>query len=197
MSGKFVLRLTGCLLMIFSFACSAPKESKGPTLPPVNTAVPEPKPAEIKVYDISKEDITKIPDITSRNISVEGVKLGDRTRDVDKILGNPIKTETLPEVYRSAYKNHSLYLEFDRHTGKVKTIYVNSLYKNAKGDLAELLAKGKLELLKKIFGDNPVETHPEAKITMFEYPARGIQFIHQDQLEVGSHTLKLVEPKGN
>jgi hypothetical protein len=73
---------------------------------------------------------------------------------------------------------------------------VNSLYKNAKGDLAELLAKGKLELLKKIFGDNPVETHPEPKITMFEYPAKGIQFIHQDQLEVGSHTLKLVEPKG-
>ncbi len=69
---------------------------------------------------LSKEDITKIPDITSRNISVEGVKLGDRTRDVDKILGDPMKTETLPRVYRSAYRNHGLYLEFDRYTGKVK-----------------------------------------------------------------------------
>ena len=196
MSGKFVLRLTGCLLMIISFACSAPKESKGPTLPPVNTAVPEPKPAEIKVYDISKEDITKIPDITSRNISVEGVKLGDRTRDVDKILGNPIKTETLPQVYRSAYKNHSLYLEFDRFTGKVKTIYVNSLYKNAQGDLAELLANGKLQLLKKAFGDNPIESHPDSKTTVLEYPSKGILFVHHNELEQGSHTLKLVEPKG-
>jgi hypothetical protein len=197
MSGKLVLRLTGCFLMIFSFACSAPKESKEPTLPPVNTAVPEQKPAEIRIYDISKEDIIKIPGITSRNISVEGVKLGDRTRDVDKILGNPIKTETLPLVYRSAYRDHGLYLEFDRYTGKVKAIYVNNLYKNIKGELAVLMAGGKLELMKRAFGDNPIETHPEPKITMYEYPSKGIQFIHQDQLEVGSHTLKLVEPKGN
>jgi hypothetical protein len=196
MSRKIVPRLMGIFLVIFSFSCSAPKESKEPTLPPAKPAETEQKPVEIKVHDLSKEDITKIPDITSRDISVEGVKLGDRTRDVDKILGNPMKTETLRDVYRSSYKNNSLYLEFDRNTGKVKTIFVNSLYKDAKGDLAELLAKGKLELMKKAFGDNPVESHPEPKTTLFDYPAKGIQFIHQDQLEVGSHTLKLVEPKG-
>jgi hypothetical protein len=30
---------------------------------------------------------------------------------------------------------------------------------------------------------------------MYDYQSKGIQFIYQDQLEVGSHTLKLVEPK--
>lgn len=196
MSRVLVLRLTGIFLVIFSFACSAPRESKEPTNPPAKPAESEQKPAEVKIYELSKEDITKIPNITSRNISVEGVKLGDRTRDVDKILGNPMKTETLRDVYRSSYKNHGLYLEFDRYTGKVKTIFVNTLYKNAKGDLAALLDKGKLELMKKAFGDNPIESHPEPKTTMYDYPSKGIQFIHQDQLEVGSHTLKLVEPKG-
>lgn len=196
MSRKLILRLTGIFLVVFPLACSSPKESNEPSLQPAKQLESDQKPVEVKVYDLTKEDITKIPDITSRNISVEGVKLGDRTRDVDKILGNPIKTDTLPQVYRSAYRNHGLYLEFDRYTGKVKAIYLNNLYKNIKGELAVLMAGGKLELMKRIFGDNPIESHPEPKITMYEYPSKGIQFIHQDQLEVGSHTLKLVEPKG-
>ncbi len=31
-----------------------------------------------------------------------------------------------------------------------------------------LMAKGKLELMKRAFGDNPVETHPEPKTTMYD-----------------------------
>ena len=54
----------------------------------------------------------------------------------------------------------------------MKTIYVNNLYKDTKGDLAELLAKGKLEFMKKAFGDNPVESHPEPKTTMYDYPVQ-------------------------
>ena len=62
MSRKLVLRLTGIFWMIFSFACSAPKESKEPTLPPANPAEPEQKPVEIKVYDISpKKTSQKFP----------------------------------------------------------------------------------------------------------------------------------------
>jgi hypothetical protein len=183
--------------LILCFGCSAPKESKEPTGPAPKPVETQPEPVETKVYDLSKEDITKIPDITSRNISVEGVKLGDRTRDVDKALGVPLKTETLPTVYRSAYRDHGLYLEFDRFTGKVKAIFVNNLYKKANGGLANLLDKGKLEQMKAAFGENPIESHPEPKTTLFDYPAKGIQLIHQDQLEVGSHTLKLVEPKSN
>jgi hypothetical protein len=151
---------------------------------------------EVKVYDISKEDITKVPGITSRNISVQGVKLGDRTRDVDKLLGNPIKTEKLPKIYRSAYLNHGIYLDFDRYTGKVTTIYINTnYYKKAKGNLSDLLAHGKLDVLQKAFGDDPLESKPEPNSTMWEYPKKGIQFIHLKQEGLASYTLKLVEPR--
>ena len=39
------------------------------------------------VYEITKDQITSHPGWTSRNVSVLGVKLGDKTRDVEKNLG--------------------------------------------------------------------------------------------------------------
>jgi hypothetical protein len=190
-------KLSIATILVFMFIhCTGPKESKKSPAP-TKPAEPVEKPEEVKIYDLSEVDITSIPDITSQNISVEGVKLGERTRDVDKILGAPIKTESLRDAYRAAYRNHGLYVEFNRYTGKVTAIFVNNLYKKAKGELGDLLASGKFELMKKAFGDNPVESHPEPKVTMYEYPSKGIIFIHQDQLGEGGHTLKLVEPKGN
>jgi hypothetical protein len=185
--------LLGLLTLILFHGCT--ESSKAPSVPADATATKPEKPTT--VYDLSKEDITKIPNITSRNISVEGVKLGDRTRDVDKLLGNPIKTETLQRHYRSAYRNHGIYLEFDKFTGKVSAIYVNTnYYKQAKGALSDLLAHGKLDLLKQSFGENPAESQPEANTTLWNYPQKGIQFVHIKQADTASYTLKLVEPKG-
>jgi hypothetical protein len=148
------------------------------------------------VYDLSKEDITKIPGITSRNISVEGVKLGDRTRDVDKLLGKPEKTESLQRHYRTAYRNHGIYVEIEKLTGKVTSLYVNTnYYKQAKGGLSDLLAHGKLDLLKQSFGENPIETQPERTTTLWSYPEKGIQFVHIKQEDTASFTLKLVPPQ--
>jgi hypothetical protein len=183
--------LAAMLLAMFSSCAESPKAPE-----PAAKAEPEKPAAPPVVYDLSKEDITKVPDITSLNISVEGVKLGDRTRDVDKLLGNPIKTETLPRHYRSSYRNHGIYLEFDKFTGKVTTIYVNTnYYKQAKGDLSQLLAHGKLDLLKKSFGENPKESNPDSTTTLWEYPEKGIQFVYIKQAGTASYTLKLVEPE--
>ena len=174
--------------------CSDSKVTHPPSAS--KTAEPAKQEAPIQVYDVSKEDITKIPGITSRNISVEGVKLGDRTRDVDKLLGTPIKTESLPKIYRSAYREYGVYLEFDRFTGKVNTIYINTnYYKKVKGDLSELLARGKLDLLKKSFGENPTESKPDASTVLWDYSEKGIQFVHLKQAGIASYTLKLIEPK--
>ena len=191
---------TAALLFFGLFlSCSqSPKETSSTTPSPASNKAGAGSAAtqEVKIYDISKEDITKIPEITSRNISVRGVKLGDRTRDVDKLLGNPIKTEKLPKIYRSAYLNHGIYLDFDQYTGKVTTIYINTnYYKKAKGNLSDLLAHGKLDVLKKAFGEDPVESKPEPTSTMWEYPKKGIQFIHLEQEGLASYTLKLVEPR--
>lgn len=185
------------LLALFSSCAESPKPAAPPADSAAKTAAAEKPPTPPSLYDLSKEDITKIPAITSRNISVEGVKLGDRTRDVDRLLGNPIKTDTLPRHYRSAYRNHGIYLEFDKFTGKVTAIYVNTnYYKQAKGGLSDLLAHGKLDLLKKSFGENPAESKPDATTTLWEYPEKGIQFVHIKQADTASYTLKLVPPKG-
>jgi hypothetical protein len=192
---KLLLTLAPLVVSIVFSSCTESSKSGAPSAPTAVKPVDPKQPAV--VYDLTKEDITKVPDITSRNISVEGVKLGDRTRDVDKLLGNPIKTETLPRHYRSAYRNHGIYLEFDRFTGKVSAIYVNTnYYKQAKGGLSDLLAHGKLDLLKSSFGGNPVESQPERNTTLWSYPEKGIQFVHIKQADTASYTLKLMEPKG-
>src|SRR5688572_11626118 len=184
--------------IVFVFAgctsCSEAPKTPAPAEPSAASKAPEAPAATF--YDLSKEDITKIPAITSRNISVEGVKLGDRTRDVDKLLGKPEKTEVLQRHYRTAYRNHGVYVEIEKNTGKVTSLYVNTnYYKQAKGTLSDLLAHGKLELLKQSFGENPVETKPDRTTTLWSYADKGIQFVHIKQEETASFTLKLVPPQ--
>ena len=121
--------------LVFVFACcmSCSEAPKTPA-PRTQSAAGKAPEAPATFYDLSKEDITKIPGITSRNISVEGVKLGDRTRDVDKLLGKPERTESLQRHYRTAYRNHGVYVEIEKLTGKVTSLYVNTnYYKQAKG----------------------------------------------------------------
>jgi hypothetical protein len=187
-------RLAIVLLLAICVNCSEAPKAPAPAAPAAKT--PEVPADSVTLYDLSKEDITKIPAITSRNISVEGVKLGDRTRDVDKLLGKPEKTEVLQRHYRTAYRNHGVYVEIEKVTGKVTSLYVNTnYYKQAKGALSDLLAHGKLDLLKQSFGESPVETKPDRITTLWSYPQKGIQFVHIKQEETASFTLKLVPPQ--
>jgi hypothetical protein len=196
MTVKSLLRLIACLLPLLCLSCSRPSQPPSPAAVEPEPAKPAQPAEEAKIYDVTQEDITKIPGITSRNISVAGLKLGDRTRDLDKLLGKPLKTDRLPKLYRTAYENHGIYVDTDKYVGKVITIYINTnYYKKVKGDLSELLAHGKIELLKKAFGDNPVQSEPERGAVMWSYPDKGIQFIHLTQQGTASYTLKLVEPE--
>jgi hypothetical protein len=183
-------------LFAYCIGCSEGPKTPAPSAQSAAARAPDASAAPVTLYDLSKEDITKIPGITSRNISVEGVKLGDRTRDVDKLLGKPERTETLQRHYRTAYRNHGVYVEIEKLTGKVTSLYVNTnYYKQAKGALSDLLAHGKLDLLKQSFGENPVETKPERTTTLWSYPDKGIQFVHIKQEDTASFTLKLVQPQ--
>ena len=190
------LAFASVFLVVFCVCCSEAPKTPPPSAQSASAKASEAPAAPVTFYDLSKEDITKIPGITSRNISVEGVKLGDRTRDVDKLLGNPERTESLQRHYRSAYRNYGIYVEIEKLTGKVTGLYVNTnYYKQAKGALSDLLAHGKLDLLKQSFGENPVETKPERTTTLWSYPDKGIQFIYIKQDDTASFTLKLVPPK--
>jgi hypothetical protein len=150
----------------------------------------------VKAYDVKKEDVTKVAEITSPNFVVEGISLGTPTKEIDKLLGKPIKVETHGNTHRCAYRNYGLYLDVDKYTGKVTNIYLNTLYAdNVKGDLSALLSKGNLELLKKSFGDNPAESQPDPNTTLWEYPKKGIMFLRMKQGEDITFTLKLVQPR--
>jgi hypothetical protein len=189
-------RFAFLFLLACCLSCSESPKTPAPGAQSGAAKAPDAQAAPVTVYDLSKEDITKIPGITSRNISVEGVKLGDRTRDVDKLLGKPEKTESLQRHYRTAYRNHGIYVEIEKLTGKVTSLYVNTnYYKQAKGGLSDLLAHGKLDLLKQSFGENPIETQPERTTTLWSYPEKGIQFVHIKQEDTASFTLKLVPPQ--
>lgn len=196
MTVKSLLRLLVCPLLLFCSSCSRSSQPPAPASTQPEATKPAQPAEEVKVHDVTQEDITKIPGIASRNISVAGVKLGDRTRDLDKLLGKPLKTESLPKLYRTAYDNHGIYIDTDRYVGKVISIYINTnYYKRVKGDLSELLAHGKIELLKQAFGENPIRSEPERGAVMWSYPEKGIQFIHLKQEGTASYTLKLVEPR--
>ena len=183
-------------LFAYCMSCSEAPKAPAPGAQSAAAKAPDAPAPAVTLYDLSKEDITKIPGITSRNISVEGVKLGDRTRDVDKLLGKPERTETLQRHYRTAYRNYGIYVEIEKMTGKVTSLYVNTnYYKQAKGALSDLLAHGKLDLLKQSFGESPVESKPDRTTMLWSYPDKGIQFVHIKQEETASFTLKLVPPQ--
>ena len=195
MSRNSLTSLSVLMLLVLTLSCSQSPQQPAPASSSPEGAKSTPPPQEVKLYDVSKDDITAIPDITSRNISVLGVKLGDRTRDVDRLLGKPIKMESLPKLYRSAYEDYAVYVDIDRYAAKVVALYVNTnYYKKAKGNLSELLAHGDIDLLKKCFGPDPVQSKPDVQTTMWAYPQKGIQFIHIKADQTASYTLKLVEP---
>src|SRR5437763_10401186 len=94
-----LVAVLGMLLLCLAGCGREEKKTESPPQPaaePAPTAKPEEK---VPVYELTKEDLTTHDGWTSRNVSILGVKLGDRTRDVEKNLGNVENTRTLPEDY--------------------------------------------------------------------------------------------------
>lgn len=200
MSGKYAL---GIAILVGSSGFSGCTQAPEPP-PPADSesesakveAVAEPE--EIKVYDLAKEDISQIPDLTSRNLSVMGVKLGDRTAEVNqnKQLGKALGTTPVGGLYRSAYQERGIYIDFDKQTGKVITIYVNtSLAKKVKGRFRSILRRGNLNLFKKMFGPEPRRLRPDLQTTSWRYPRKGVELIQTRSGDQRTYTFKLVRPR--
>src|SRR5437899_9194600 len=93
-------------MLILCLAGCGGEEKKTESAPqPAAEPAPAPKPEEkVPVYELTKEDLTTHEGWTSRNVSILAVKLGDRTRDVEKNLGNVENPGTLPEDYLTVYR---------------------------------------------------------------------------------------------
>ena len=153
-----------------------PKEADEP-----KAEAPKAAPVEVPTYDLTKDAITSHPDWTSRNVMVMGVKLGDKTTDVAKNLGEQMgKTIVLADEYQTYYQKNGLALFTFKLTGKIKRIEVLQGFgeKLADPKLKNLLASGDLKQMRDIFGmEESKEEKADIMGTEYVYDARGIRFI--------------------
>ena len=180
-----ILSLTGC---------GGAEENKQ-AAQPAATPAPAPKPEEEKVpmYEITKDDITSHPGWTSRNITVLGVKLGDRTRDVEKNLGAVENTRTLAEDYLTIYQGNGIFVYTFKLTGKARKIEVNQAFgkKVADAKLQKLLSSGDLKVMRDVLGMEEGEAvqNTDDNSTEYPYDSRGFRFV---KFKVGGKTLNAI-----
>jgi hypothetical protein len=179
----FVLALVGC-------AEEAPKEEAKAT-----AAAPAPKPVEesVPVYELTKDDITSHPGWTSRNISFLGVKLGDKTTQVEKNLGAVENTRTLPEDYLTVYQGNGLFVYTFKITGKARKVEVNQAFakKVADAKLQKLLNSGDVKTMREVLGMEegmPIENADDMSVE-YPYDSRGFRFV---KFKVGGKTLNAI-----
>src|SRR5438046_571037 len=142
MLSMLILCLAGC--------AEEPKQESQPA------AAPKPKPVEEKVpiYEITKDEITTHDGWTSKNISVLGVKIGDKTRDVEKNLGAVENTRTSADDYLTVYQGNGIFVYTFKITGKARKIEVNQAFakKVADAKLSKLLTAGDLKTMHEVLG---------------------------------------------
>src|SRR5262245_54678760 len=97
---------------ILSLAACADEEPKKAEQPAAAPKAEAPKPAEETgpVYEITKDEITSHPGWTSRNISVMGLKLGDKTQNIEKMLGPVENSRTTPEDYLTIHQTNGVFV---------------------------------------------------------------------------------------
>ena len=192
---KRVMLLTISSILVLCLAGCGGEEKKTESAPQSAAApAPAPKPEEkVPVYDLTKDELTSHEGWTSRNISVLGVKLGDRTRDVEKSLGNVENTRTLPEDYLTVYQGNGIFVYTFKLTGRARKIEVNQAFAKKIADpmLQRLLNSGDLKYMREIFGmeeGDPIE-NADDNATEYAYDSRGFRFV---KFKVGAKTLNAI-----
>ena len=158
-------------------ACAPPPE------PVVEEEAPPPPPPP-PVFELTEVDLTdEEPDFTSRNVSVLGVKVGDRTNDVGDVLGDIANTQTDVDDYITAYQDGGVVIYTFKLTGAARRIEITSLFSEdlvAVG-LQDWLDDGDVDGLRELMGpEESIEENPDSDATEYVYDSRGIRFIQYD-----------------
>jgi len=186
-----LLAALGTLILCLA-GCGDSEEKKAETAPqPAVAPAPAPKPEEnVPIYELTKDEVTSHDGWTSRNISVLGVKLGDKTREVEKNLGNVENTRTLPEDYLTIYQGGGIFMYTFKLTGKARKIEVNQALAKKVADpkLQKLLNSGDLKYMRELFGMEEGDAVQNADDNSTEYPydSRGFRFV---KFKIGGKTL--------
>src|SRR5215471_10772861 len=187
-----LLAIFGMLILCLA-GCGGEEEKKAESAPQP-AAAPAPKPEEnVPVYELTKDEITTHDGWTSRNVSVFGVKLGDKTREVEKNLGNVENTRTLPEDYLTVYQGNGVFVYTFKLTGKARKIEVNQAFAKKVADtkLQKLLATGDVKTMREVLGMEEGEAvqNTEDNSTEYPYDSRGFRFV---KFKVGVKTLNAI-----
>ncbi len=187
-----LLVVFGTLILCLA-GCGGDEEKKAEPAPAA-AAAPAPKPEEkVVAYELTKDDVMSHAGWTSRNISVLGVKLGDRTREVEKNLGNVENTRTLPEDYLTVYQGNGVFVYTFKLTGRARKIEVNQAFakKITDAKLQKLLNTGDLKYMRELFGMEEGEAVQNSDDNSTEYPydSRGFRFV---KFKVGGKTLNAI-----
>ncbi len=192
---KRVMLLAVSNILVISLAgCGGEEKKTESASQPAAAPAPAPKAEEkVPVYDLTKEELTNHEGWTSRNVSVLGVKLGDRTRDVEKNLGNVENTRTLPEDYLTVYQGNGVFVYTFKLNGRARKIEVNQAFAKKIVDpkLQKLLSTGDLKYMREIFGmeeGDPIQ-NTDDNATEYSYDSRGFRFV---KFKVGGKTLNAI-----
>ena len=198
MFNRVLLYAVLSISILYLSGCGGAEDTKKADQP---AATPAPKAAEenVPIYEVTKDDITSHPGWTSRNISVLGVKLGDKTRDVEKNLGAVENTRTLPDEYLTIYQGNGIFVYTYKLTGRVRKIEINQAFakKVADAKLQKLLTTGDLKTMRDVLGmeEGQAVKNTDDNATEYPYDSRGFRFV---KFNVGGKTLnalRLVELK--
>ena len=188
MFNRVMLFVISSILILSLAGCGGGEEQKQQAQPAAAAAPAKPEEEKVPVYELTKDDITTHEGWTSRNISILGVKIGDKTRDVEKNLGAVENTRTLPKTetdptayYLTIYEGNGVFVYTAQLTGKVQKIEIYDTFTKKMVDekLKKLLASGDSKTMHDVLGmeeDTPIE-NAEDKATEYRYDARGIRFV--------------------
>jgi predicted small lipoprotein YifL len=174
-----LLALTAILILSLAGCGSEPtaQPEKKAAAPAEAPKKEEPPPA---VYELTKESLTDHPDWTSRNVSILGAKIGDKTTSVQNNFGKLDNTRTLADDYLTIYQNNGLFVYTQKLTGKLRKFEVYETFAKQLADdkLKKLLATGDLKYMREILGpEEKTEENADDQSTEYAYDARGFRFV--------------------
>jgi hypothetical protein len=168
------------MLILCLAGCGAGEETK----PETQAAAPPPPPKaeeNVEIFELTKDSITDKKDWTSRNISILGAKIGDRTRDIEKSFGKLDNTRTTPDEYLTIYQDSGLFVYTYKLTGRIRKFEVYETFAKQLEDakLQKLLASGDLNYMRELFGMEEGEaiTNEEEMSVEYPYDSRGFRFV--------------------
>jgi hypothetical protein len=192
MVNRVTLLALVCTLILSLAGCGGgqpAQQAEQPAAAPAEAPAPPPAAPE-PVYELTKDDITSHSDWTSRNVSILGVKLGDKTNSVTKNLGDVENTRTLPEDYLTIHQRQGLFVYTFKLTGKARKFEVYEPFagKIADPKFKKLLTSGDLKYMREAFGMEEGEPVEDAENMATEYPydSKGFRFV---KYKVGKNTI--------